>query len=135
MFELVATGGYFELSSLGGYENQMAEDDKGLLELELSVPVSTGVAQNLEDQLRAAGIPGVAVTAASSQLRIYFTKGFPWLAVIAAIILGLVILAILIVGWRLFKDVVPEAWQPLVGGLGLVLLLGLGVVLLARRNF
>lgn len=134
MFELVASGGFWELSSLGNYENQMAEDDKGLLELDLTVPVSAGIAQALEDQLRAAGVADVRVTSASPLLRIYFKKGFPWLAVIAAIILGLIVLAILIVGWRLFKDVVPEAWQPLVGGLGLVLLLGLGIVILARRQ-
>ncbi len=77
---------------------------------------------------------GVSVTTASPLLRIYFKKGFPWLAVIAAIILALAILAVLIAGWRLFKDVVPVGLQPIVAGLGLILIIVLGIILLARRR-
>jgi len=132
MFELVASGSLWDLSSLGSYESQLNEGDKGLLELDLTVPVSAGVAQELEDQLKQAGVAGVRVTTASPLLRIYFTKGFPWLAVIAAIILGLVVLAVLIVGWRLYKDVfpVPPPWPV---SAALIIALVVGAVLIARR--
>jgi len=132
MFELVASGGFWDLSNLGGYESQLAEGDKGLLELDLTVPVSAGVAQTLEDQLKAAGVTGVSVTTASPKLRIYFTKGFPWLAMIAAIILGLVVLAVLIVGWRLYKDVFPTP-PPWPVSAAIIIAVVIGAVLVARR--
>jgi len=132
MFELVASGGFWDLPDLGSYESQLDEGVKGLLELDLTVPVPAWVAQELEDQLKAAGVAGVSVTAASPKLRIYFTKGFPWLAVIAAIILGLVVLAILIVGWRLYKEVfpVPPPWPV---SAGIIIAVIVGAVLIARR--
>lgn len=121
------------MGQISQYESLLAEGDRGLIELDLRLPVSQGVASELETKLRQAGVEDVRVATASPLMRIYFRKGFPWLAVIAAAILGIIVLAILIVGWRLFKDVVPEALQPLVGGLGLGLLLVLGVVILSRR--
>lgn len=132
-YELIASGGLTELSGLTQYEGYLAEGDKGLFELDLRMPVSPSVASELETKLRQAGMPDVRVATASPRLWIYFRKGFPWLAVIAAAVLGLIILAVLIIGWRLFKEVVPEGLQPIVGGGGLMLLLGLGIILLSRR--
>lgn len=132
-YELLASGGILDAAQLSQYENSLEEGDRGLVELDLRLPVSQSLAGELENKLKQAGVEGVRVTTASPMLRIYFKKGFPWLAVIAAIVLGIVILAVMIVGWRLFKEIVPEGLQPLVGGLGAILLLGLGAVILARR--
>lgn len=104
-FDLVASGGYFDLAGLDKYESQIEEGARGLLELDLRMDITAGIAQELEDQLRAAGVTNANVTTASQKVRIYFKKGFPWLAVIAAIALGLIFLAILIIGWRLYQDV------------------------------
>lgn len=133
-FKLLANGWLLDAVELSSYESQLAEGDRALLELDLRLPVSASVAQSLEDQLRLRGIPEVRVVTASPMLRVYWRKGFPWLAIIAAAALGLITLAVLIVGWRLFKEVVPEELKPIVGGLGLVLLLFLGIVLLAKRR-
>lgn len=132
-YRLLGSGGILEAVQLVQYESQLEEGDRALLELDLRLPVSQGVAQELEDKLKQAGVEGVRVTTASPLLRIYFRKGFPWLAVIAAAVLGMIVLAILIVGWRLFKDVVPEGAEGIVGW-GLIALGVLGIILLARRT-
>ena len=131
-WEFIASGGILEAWQLSQYEGYLPEGDRGMLELDLRLPVSQSVALELETQLKQAGVEEVSVTTASPMLRITFRKGFPWLAVIAATILAMIILAVLIVGWRLFKEIVPEEWQPLAGGLGLALLLLLGVALVKR---
>lgn len=133
MYELQASGGILDVGQLSKYEDCLGEGDKGLVELDLRLPVSQGVAAELENKLKQAGVEDVRVTTASPMVRIYFKKGVPWLAVIAAAVLGMIVLAVMIVGWRLFKDVVPEGMQPLVGGLGMLLLLGLGVLIVAGR--
>ena len=135
-YELVKSGSLVDAAQFSQLENYIPEGSRGLLELDLRLPVSQSVAADLENKLKQAGVEEVSVSTASPLLRISFRKGFPWLAVIAAAILGIIILAVLITGWRLFKEVVPEGLQPLVGGLGgigLVLLLGLGVIIVSRR--
>ena len=125
-WEEVAEGSFWQLADLSQYEPYFEEGDRGLLELDLRLPVSEGVAQDLEDMLIEAGILDVKVRTASPMLRIFFKKGFPWLAVIAAIIIGLIVLAILIVGFRLFREV-PEALRIalLVAGVGILALLAI----------
>jgi len=130
-WEEVAAGSFWQLTDLRQYESYFEEGDRGMLELDLRLPVSEGVAQDLEDKLRKAGVADVKVRTASPMLQIFFKKGFPWLAIIAAIILGLIVLAILIVGFRLFREV-PEA-VPLfaIAGLGILVLL---VILGTRKT-
>lgn len=127
-WEEVAEGSFWQLANLSQYEPYFEEGDRGLLELDLRLPVSEGVAQDLEDMLIEAGVPDVKVRTASPMLRIFFKKGFPWLAVIAAIIIGLIVLAILIVGFRLFREV-PGAVPlfAIAGGLGILALLVWGM--------
>jgi len=124
-FELVADGNFLQLANLSQYEPYFEEGSRGLLELDLRLPVSQGVAQELEDRLKEAGVEDVKVRTASPLLKIYFKKGFPWLAIIAAIILGLIVLAIMITGWRLSKEVPEAVSVPLIAiaGLGALALL------------
>lgn len=131
-YKLVTTGSATDLAQLDQYEDEFREGDSGMLEVDLRLPVSQGVASSLEDQLRKAGVEGVRVVTASPRLKIYFNKGFPWLAVIAAIILGMLVIAILVVGWRLFKQVVPEALQPAVGTFLLIAAAAVVLVLAIR---
>lgn len=132
-YEFLASGGILETAELSRYESMIGEGDRGLVELDLRLPVPQSVANDLQSKLRQAGVEELSVRTSGSMLQIYFRKGFPWLAVIAAAILGIIVLAVLIVGWRIFREVVPAALQPLVGGIGVLLLLGLGAVILARR--
>ncbi len=122
----VAEGSFWQLADLRQYEPYFEEGERGLLELDLRLPVSQNVAQDLEDMLREAGVADVKVRTASPMLQIFFKKGFPWLAVIALIILGSIVLAILIVGFRLFREI-PEALRIplLVAGVGIVALLAI----------
>jgi len=119
----VAEGSFWQLADLRQYEPYFEEGERGLLELDLRLPVSEDVAQQLEDKLKEAGVAEVKVTTASPMLKIYFKKGFPWLAVIAAITIGLIVLAILIVGFRLFKEVPGAVPLFAIAGLGILALL------------
>ena len=131
-WELVTQGDAIALANLGQYENYLQEGSRNLLELDLRLPVTEGVAQTLEDALRDAGVMDVRVTTASPKLKIYFTKGFPWLAVIAAIILGLIVVAALVIAWRLFTyvgAVAPEAIPFLIlAGIAVVAVVGIYLV-------
>lgn len=126
-YELVAQGGILDAADLASYEDYFGEGDNGVLELNLRISPPTGVAQELENALIAAGVEGARVTTGSPKLLIYYTKGFPWLAIIAAVILGLIVLAILIVGWSLWKEVIPDI--PGAGFLTWGVLLAIGVIL------
>ena len=125
-WEQIAEGPYIQLSGLPQYEPQMAEGAMGLLELNTSINISAGVAQTLQSQLQRRGVAEAQVTTSGNQVNIYWRKGFAWLPVIVAIILGLIILAIVIMSWRFFQDIaaiVPEA-------IPLLAILGIGVVTL-----
>ena len=125
-YEKVASGGIFDLGVLSSYESYLNEGDKGVLELDLRTTVSQSVVKQLENQLKQAGVEDARVTTGSPKVKIYFTKGFPWLAIIVAIVLWLVVLAVLIVGWNLFK-LVPDPFKSTaaVGVVVLVLVAGL----------
>ena len=132
-WEQVAQGGPLDTYELGSYESYLDEGQRGLLELDLRLSVSQSVASELESRLRQAGVEDVSVRTASPMLRIQFRKGFPWLAVISAAILGMIALAILIVGWRFFREVVntvpaPFNWLLVVG------VVAIGIMILARRR-
>lgn len=110
-YELIASGGIIDVLQFSQCESLLAEGDRSLVELDLRWSPPVGVASELENKLRQEGVEDVRVTVASPMLRIYFRKGFPWLAVIAAIILATIVLLVLVTGWRIFREVVPEPLQ------------------------
>lgn len=97
----VARGDLVELANIGQYESEFPEGSNGLLTLYLSAPVPQWVIDELNQLFYEQGVPAHAEIG-SPIVNIYFQKGFPWLAVIAVLVLGL---AILIVSWRLFKEI------------------------------
>jgi len=133
-WQLVAEGSVTSLINLPQYEEELPEGSYNMLELALRLPVSDGVAQTLEDALVEAGIPDVkVVNFQNPHLQIYFTKGFPWLAVIVALVL---VAAILIISWRLLTyigSVAPGAvpWLILAG---LAAVTAAGVYLIRRTS-
>ena len=133
-WELVAEGSVWELGDVAFYEDQLEERSYNLLELALSMPVGQDVADAIEQQLRGAGVEGVKVTTSSPQLNIYFRKGFPWLAVIAAVIAVSAVI-IWVISWRLLTYVGAMApwavpWLALAGIAGATLI----TVALVRRK-
>lgn len=130
MWVEVANGSPTEFSSgLEAYDSLLPEGSRALLRLNLTLPVTEGVAQTIEDALVAAGVPEVRVTTSSPVLNIYLRKGFPWLPVIVAVIIPLlIILAITVVSWQLFKEVGPTNTT-------LLILLAVGTVAFAGSYF
>lgn len=102
-YDLVASGGVVDLPFIGQYEEAFPEGSKGLLRLYLRSPVPQDVLDALNNEFSEQGVNAYA-EAGSPIVNIYFQKGFPWLGVIAAIVVGLIALAILIVIWQLFKE-------------------------------
>ena len=126
-YEKVSAGTVLDIAELGHYESYLDEEQRGLLELDLRLPLSQEIIRELETRLKQAAVEEVSVTGTGSILKVYFRKGFPWLAVIAAIILGIIVLAILIIGWRLFREVV-ETIGPTGGWLMIAAVLGIVIV-------
>lgn len=136
-WELVAEGGVISLANLGQYEEHLPEGSRNLLELELRLPVTDGVAQTLEDVLKDAGVADVkVVNFQNPHLRIYFTKGFPWLAMIVAAVLASLVIAALVIAWRLFTyvgGIAPEA-IPLLALAAVAAITVVGIYLVRRKK-
>ena len=125
-WELITSGGIINAAELVNYEQQyVGEGQRARLELDLRMPVSQDIANQLQNELKQRGVAEVSVKTGSPLLIVEYRKGFPWLAVILAAILAIAVLAILIIGWRIFREVVPEALQPAIGTL--LILAGIAV--------
>ena len=130
---LVGSGSALDLINLGDYEGRLDEGDRGLLELDLRWGVSGQVAGQLQSRLSQAGVADARVVRASSMLRVYWTKGFPWLAVIVAAVLAMLVIVILILAFRLFR-VVAEVIPPVPLAIGLIAAAVLTVVVLSKQR-
>ncbi len=131
--DLVGSGSALELMNLGDYEGRLGEGDRALLELDLRLGVSRDAAEQLQFRLRHAGVTDARVVSAGSVLKVYFTKGFPWLAVIAAAILAMLVIVILILAFRLFREV-AEVIPPVPLAIGLIAAAVLTVVVLSEQR-
>jgi hypothetical protein len=132
-WELLAGGSLLDARHIAQYESKIKEGQRALLELDLRAPLPPGIVTELETKLRERGVREVQVNTASPLLRISWRKGFPFLSVILAIILGIVILAILIVGWRLFREVAEVVPAPVIIA-GAILLVALVASALKGRE-
>lgn len=128
-YELIGSGGILGIGELSQYESSIAEGDRAVIQLDLRTSLPNSVIQELQDRLIQAGVEEAQVTTGSPIINIYFRKGFPWLAVIVGIILAMTIIAILVIGWRIFKEVVPAGLQPAVGTALIIGLAVLGLVI------
>ena len=130
MWQEVAEGDALDLINIGQYEDLLDEGSSNWLQLALRLPVSQGVADDLENLLREAGVEDVRVTIGSPILNIYFKKGFPWLAVIATLVLASVVL---VLTWKLFT-MVPTAAIPFLALAGIAAVTIIGVYLIRRET-
>ena len=93
MWKQVTSGeGVGSLVSLKDYEDELAEGQRGKLILDLRLPLPPNAIYSLESKLQEAGVADVSVEASGNTLSIQFRKGFPWLAVIAGIVLASILL-------------------------------------------
>ena len=132
-WERIASGGLLDARDIERYEAYIIEGQRGLLELDLRAPAPDYIVAELQSQLQKAGVREAQVTTGSPLLRVSWRKGFPFLPVVVGIILGLIMLAILIVGWRLFREVAEVVPAPVITG-GIILILVV-VAMLARQRW
>ena len=137
MWEEVAEGGVLDLySGMRYYEQFIPEGSKVLCRFNLRTSLSPTNVTTLEQKMKDAGVKDVKVTTGSPILNVQFTKGFPWLATVVAVVL---IIAALIISWRLFiwvEEVAPGGVKVLLwGGLGIVGILLLREITKTKREF
>jgi hypothetical protein len=132
-YKLIAEGGILDATDIANYESYYDEGDKAVLDLYCRAPIPSSIISQLDSALRAAGVEGLEIKTGSPRLLIYCTKGFPWLAVIVAVILGIIALAILVWGWKLWKEVVPEGGEFITWGI-LAAAAIVAIILLTRRR-
>lgn len=125
MWKEIAEGGVAELySGMRYYDRFIPEGSKVLCRFNLRTSLSPTTVNTLEQKMKDAGVKDVKVTTGSPILNVFFTKGFPWLATVVAIVL---IIAALIISWKILiwvEEAVPGGTKLLLwGGLGLVAIL------------
>ena len=118
-YELIAQGSLIDATEISGYENYVEEEQKARLQLDLRSSISSSVASQLLNELKQHGVTDATVTTGDKLVTIGWRKGMPWLAVILTIILAIIVLAILIVGWRLYKEVGTAAGNSFFIGVGI----------------
>ena len=137
-WEEIASGTRNDLASgLREYDPMIPEGSRGYLRLNTSTPIHIGIVRSVESALTAAGVPDVNVTYDNRALNIYWKKGFPWLIAIVGVILSLLlILAIILTTWQLFRET-PGLTLPVLGGavtIGVGLAAVAAIILLTRRK-
>ena len=140
IWEQIASGTRNDLATgLREYDPLIPEDSRGYLRLNTSTPIHIGIVRSVESALTLAGVPDVNVTYDNRALNIYWKKGFPWLiAIVGVIVPLLLILAIILTTWQLFREA-PGLTLPVLGTIGTVAI-GVGlaataaIILLTRRK-
>ena len=132
-WEQIANDGLLDATDIERYETYIGERQRALLELDLRIPAPNYVVTELQSQLQQAGVKEAQVTVGSSSLCVSWRKGFSFLPVVVGIILGLIVLAILIVGWRLFREVAEVIPAPVITG-GVILMLVMVAMLVWQRG-
>jgi len=108
-WQQIASGTALELlnpSNWGGYEDYIAEGQRGRVEIDLRAPLPPSVVSTIQSELGQRGVAEASVTTGSPMLIIQFRKTIAPLVIIA-IIVALLIIA-MVIGWRIFKEVFPE---------------------------
>ena len=136
MWKEVADGGVIDLySGMYNYEHSIPEGSKVQCRFNLRQSLSPSVVNSLEERLEDANVTDVKVTTGSPVLNVFYTKGFPWLAIVIGIIL---VIALLIISWKILiwiEEVAPGSTKFIVwGAVGIVGILLLGAVVKTKRE-
>jgi hypothetical protein len=118
-WEMVSSGSILDAAQMQDYDGFLAEGQRGKLEVDLSFVPGADIVNWLQSEMLNRGVTDARVSTGSPMLNIEFRKTFFWLPVIAALVL---ILAILIVGWRFFREIVevipPDTLNDIIKKLG-----------------
>ena len=132
MWKEVTRGKGTDFWKLRDYEGQLAEGQRGRVDLDLRIAMPDTIQRILQSRLEQAGVEEASVSG-GKVLHITARKGALFLARIVAAVLAL---AILVISWRFFKEVVEVLPKGVMVG-GAVILIILGVLLavwFARRQ-
>lgn len=134
-WEEIANGTRNDLATgLREYDPMIPEGSRGYLRLNTSTSIHIGIVRSIESALQAAGIPDVNVTYDNRALNIFWKKDFPWLIAIVGVILPLLlILAIILTTWQLFREA-PSLTLPILGTISAVTI-GVGLAAVAAIIF
>ncbi|MFY9259569.1 MAG: hypothetical protein WAO71_03570 [Gallionella sp.] len=130
--ELVAKGTAFnDLLNMRNFDQLIPEGSRGILELNTIKPAPKWIISTLDSAVRK--YPNAYVKAVGNKIQIHFKKEFPWLPIIVGVIIPLlIVLAIVIVAWKLYKQSPMVASMALILGIGLA---GLATIGLIRRTY
>jgi hypothetical protein len=131
MWQKLAEGTGFNLASVVGYENEIAEGQRGKLTLNLRSPLDPSWVEWLQQQLDSRGVTEGEVEAWGNNVDITYRKGYAWLPIILLIIAGLIVLAVLIVSWQFAKEA-PIGFSLLT--IGAIAAIVVGGIYLVRRQ-
>lgn len=129
-WQTVGEGDRWNIGDLGDLEQVMPEGSRGRLTLQFDSPVASDFVVQLSEALRDAGVADLDVKAQGRFLNIFFRKGFPWLAVIAAIIVASIFLLIALVAWRFAVESPAQFSLVIIAGAGLLV----AAALVARKR-
>jgi len=102
----VASGnGAGELHNMEGYSHLIPEGSRGVLQLNTYLTVPQPVINGINSAIKANNIPNAMVIRDGNKVKIHFKKDFWWLPAIIGILSLLLVLAIIVASWILFKEV------------------------------
>ncbi len=124
MWKEVTRGKGTDFFKLRDYEGQLAEGQRGRVDLDLRIAMPDTIQRILQSRLEQAGVEEASVSG-GKVLHITARKGALFLGIIVVAVLAL---AILIISWRFFKEVAEVIPKGVIVG-GAVVLIILGVLL------
>jgi uncharacterized protein YaaW (UPF0174 family) len=120
-YVFVGQGGVTQIANLQQYENSIPEGSAFQVRLSLRTAVTQAVVTEIKSQMISHGVTEGNAAASGNTLTLSARKGFPWLAVIAGIILAIAVLLIIIISWSIFRQVIPEELQG-IAGIGIIVI-------------
>ena len=135
-WQQVASGDLGDLMQLQQYEDEVAEGQRALLRLDTNITPPADFVAGIENMLRQKGVPDCSVTTEPKALLVSFRKDFPWLAVVAAVVIGIIILAVVVSSWQLFKEVKEAVPAPVlsIGIIAALIIVGVVIFSVALRR-
>jgi len=132
-WEQIAGGDLSILKLVDGMERLdrllIAEGQRAKLVLNLRIPALPSAVSELQSKLTQAGVSECQVSSTGTAVEIIWKKNpISWLPVIVIAILGVILLAILIVSWQLFRYLSEFIPAPLISGGVIILILAIAVL-------
>ncbi len=133
-YQTIASGGKTDFYNIVQYDDSFEEGDRGILRMNFTTAISDSILSSIENELINRGVQEARVTRSRNTVDIHFRKAIPALVVILAVITALILtLAVILISWKIFREVVPSGLQGTVGtGLIVVGIAAVGIIAIKR---